>query len=47
MQLHTQRAITKGLAILTRVGVQADLGRCLMSQVLRAVEGLRLGYNDV
>ena len=33
--------------ILTWVCVQADLGRCLTRQVLRAVEGLFIGYNDV
>ena len=37
----------EGPACLTQVCVQAILGRCPMCKVLRAVESLLRGYNDI
>jgi hypothetical protein len=41
------RSIIRGKAGLTRMCEQADLSRCLLRNVLRAVESLLLGYNDL
>jgi hypothetical protein len=37
----------RGPAVLTSKYVQAVLNRCAMCKVLRAVESLRFGYNDL
>jgi hypothetical protein len=41
------RSVTRGPAVLTQVCVQADLSRCPMCKVLRAVEDLVSGLNNV
>jgi hypothetical protein len=41
------RSITRGPAVLTLMCAQADLIRCAMCKVLRAVESPLRGYNDL
>jgi hypothetical protein len=40
-------SIARGPAVLTLMCVQADLKRCPICKVLRAVEGLLGGYNEL
>ena len=40
-------SVTKGLAVLTQMCIQAALCRCLVSQALWAFEGPFVGYKDV